>query len=62
MAMSVGTPEAVFHVSSAWSERLGIRATPSVLLVDEQGRIRGRWIGWTPKPWQALEALSSLAN
>jgi hypothetical protein len=61
-ADKVGSGDGVFGVASSWPERFGIRATPSVLLLDREGRLRGKWIGWIPKQDDAISALQVLSD
>jgi hypothetical protein len=61
-AEKVGARDAVLGVSSSWQKRFGIRVSPSVLLLDRHGRIRGKWIGWTPRQRDAVATLRSLTD
>lgn len=49
-------PAAVFAAPD-WHQRLGILQTPSFVLLDHGGKIRGRWLGQTPTHLALLNAL-----
>jgi hypothetical protein len=61
-ADKVGARDAVLGVPSTWHQHFGIRVTPSVLLLDRHGRIRGKWIGWTPRRRDAIAMMHVLTD
>jgi hypothetical protein len=48
--------------SPAMYDRLGVRGTPVVLLLDSSGVIRGRWLGHTPTHLAILNVLGRLQD
>jgi hypothetical protein len=52
-----GGQNAVVEIPRRWYSQLGIRQTPTVLLLDQRGAIRGRWIGWAPRRWDAMSVM-----
>ena len=59
-AKLVGDFHAVMNGSQDWTRRLGIRLTPSVILLDRKGLIRGRWLGHVPNQLSVLNALGKI--
>jgi hypothetical protein len=52
-----GAQDVAVEIPRRWYGRLGIRQTPTVLLFDRRGAIRGRWIGWSPQRWDAMSVM-----